>query len=62
MDLVGLLLDGWQDSVLARTSARSIDTRIYLPLIVKTVEANLASLFATAIHSLRAVAAAACEL
>jgi hypothetical protein len=40
----------------------SIDTRIYLPLLVKTAKANLASLFATAINSLRAITAAASEL
>ena len=62
MDLVGLLLDGWQDSVLARTNTRSIDTRIYLLLFVKAVEANPASLFATAVHSLGAVSAASREL
>jgi hypothetical protein len=62
IDLVGLLLDGWQDSVLARTNTRSVDTRIYLPFIVKTVEDNPASLFATAVHPLGAVTAASCEL
>jgi hypothetical protein len=39
-----------------------MDTRIYLSLILKTVEANPASLFATAVYSLRAIAAAAREL
>ena len=62
MDFSELLLDGWQDSVLARTSARSTDTRIYLPLIAKTAEANLASLFATAIHPFQAVVTATREL
>ena len=48
--------------MLARTSAKSTADRIYLPLIFETVEANPASLFATAVHPIGAVTAASCEL
>jgi hypothetical protein len=39
-----------------------MDTRIYLPLLVKTVEVNEASLFATVIHPFPAVVTATREL
>ena len=48
--------------MLARTSAKSTATRIYLPLILEAVEANPAGLFATAVHPPGAVTAASCEL